>query len=373
MKIAISGYKGFIGMHLVNTLIHIKNFEKNNICFIEKKDFNNSSELMKKLSDCEIIIHLAGVNRHKNSTYLYDENIRLTEVLIKNISKSTKCVIFSSSIQQDLKNPFGHSKLKCSQLFENWAKSSKTIFINLKIPNVFGPFCKPDYNSFVSTFCHKIVNSENIKEINDNEVNLIYIDDLVNEFIECIYNPKNKPLEISKFHNLISTNVISVHQILKNQWHSYDKKNTIPEISSEFEKNLFNTLRSFISLDNYYPKNLLKHRDERGFFSEILRTEGQGQFSISTTLKGVTRGNHFHSRKIERFIVVEGKAIVSLRRIDSEKVFSFKLDGSNLNYIDIPVWYTHNISNIGDKKLLTLFWINEPYDPKNTDTFTNIV
>tara|TARA_Y100001958_G_scaffold159984_1_gene164898 strand:+ start:18166 stop:19287 length:1122 start_codon:yes stop_codon:yes gene_type:complete len=373
MKIAISGYKGFIGKHLVNTLIHINNFEKGDIHFIEKKDFNNSSELKKKLSDCEIIIHLAGVNRHENSTYLHDENIRLTEVLITNISKSTKCVMFSSSIQQDLKNPFGVSKLKCCQLFKNWAKSNKRIFINLKIPNVFGPYGKPNYNSFVSTFCHKIVNCKKIKEINNNDVNLIYINDLVYEIIDCIYNSVDKPSEVSKFHNIISINVTAVHEILKNQWNSYNKKNTIPEFSSEFEKNLFNTLRSFILLDKYYPKKLLKHNDERGFFSEVLRSEGRGQFSISKTNKGITRGNHFHTRKIERFIVIKGKALVKLRKIDSDKVFSFKLNGSNLNYIDIPVWYAHNISNIGDKNLLTLFWINEPYDPKDTDTFTNIV
>ena len=373
MKIAITGYTGFIGKHLVNTLLYKNNFNKDNICLVNKNEFNNSTVLNKKLSDCEIIIHLAGVNRHHDSDFIYSENIRLTELLIENISVKTKTVLFSSSIQQDFKNSFGKSKLKCTQLFRDWAKSNNINFINLKIPNIFGPFCKPNYNSFVSTFCNKIVKSEKIEQINDNKIDLLYIDDLINKFIECIYNPIDKTCEIYKFDNTISTNVVVVFKILKNQWNCYTNKNTIPEICSRLERNLFNTLRSFILLENYYPKKLHKHSDQRGFFSEILRTKGKGQFSISTTMKGITRGNHFHSRKIERFIVVEGEALVNLRKVDSDKVLSFKLNGSNLDYIDIPIWYVHNIKNIGRKKLLTLFWINEPYNREDTDTFVEEV
>ena len=373
MKIAVTGYTGFIGVHLVNSLIYKNNFNKQNLNFINKEDFDDPHKLKQKLKDCDTVIHLAGVNRHNDSEFIYQENIRLTKLLIESISAKTKTVLFSSSIQQDMKNSFGQSKLKCKQLFEDWSKLNNIIFINLKIPNVFGPFGKPNYNSFISTFCYNIVNGEKIEHISKNEIKLIFIDDLVKEILDCIHNPKTKNQEISKFNNIIYTHVDVVHEILRNQWKYYINENTIPEISSELERNLFNTLRSYITLENFKPRKLTKHIDRRGFFSEILRTKGQGQFSFSKTFKGITRGNHFHTKKIERFIVIEGEAEVNLRRVDSNKVSSFKLSGLNLDYIDIPIWYSHNIKNIGDDKLLTLFWINEPYDPENTDTFNNVV
>lgn len=369
MKIAITGHNGFIGRHLVNTLIYLSDFEQDDIYLVEKSDFKNVNSLKRKISNCQTLVHLAGVNRHKDSLHIYDENIRLAELIIENLSKKTKTIIFSSSIQQRLKNPFGEAKLECKKLFEKWSSANNTNFINLEIPNVFGPFGKPNYNSFVSTFCNNLVNNEQIIVEPTSKINLLYIDDLIKALIFHIKNPKKNITQISEFEGTTNTSVKSVYNILKYQWQLYHVKNTIPNITSKLELNLFNTLRSYISYESFMPKKLIMHIDERGYFSEILRTENRGQFSISTTGKGVTRGNHFHTRKIERFIVIQGRALVELRKIDSDKKLSFLLDGTKLNYIDIPIWYTHCIKNIGNEELVTLFWINEPYDPSNSDTY----
>lgn len=373
MKIAITGHKGFIGKHLINTLIYKLNFDKKSLCFIEKEDFNNSIQLQNKLLDCLIVLHFAGVNRHEDNKFLFEENIRLSKLLIDNISKSTKTVIFASSIQQDFNNPFGESKLKCSQLFNDWAIKNSSSFINLKIPNIYGPFGKPYYNSFVSTFCINLILNKKSNINKDSNINLLYIDDLIEKIASIIFNKLDKPneiksFEVASFNSLDTSSVKKIFDILENQWKKY-QNNTIPNISSSLEKNLFNTLRSFIEYSKYFPKTLEKHNDDRGFFSELLRTDGRGQFSISSTIPGVTRGNHFHTRKIERFAVVQGQALVELRKIDSDEKYSFLLNGDNLDFIDIPIWYTHNIKNIGNDVLLTLFWINEPYDSENSDTY----
>ena len=373
MKIAITGHDGFIGTHLLNTLIYKKGFEKNSIICIDKEDFNNNENLKNKLKDCSIIVHLAGINRHNDVDFLYQENIRLTKCITENVSEITKKIIFASSIQQDLNNPFGKSKLKCVQLFKKWAIANNSKFVNLKIPNIFGPFGIPNYNSFISTFCHNLILNKKCKVNDGNKLNMLYIDYLIDAFQSLITDlietvDDNKVIEISNFNGIVSVTVKEVFNILETQWKVYEN-NIIPNISSAFERNLFNTLRSFIPLDNYFPKKLTKHIDERGFFSEIIKTNSGGQFSISSTISGITRGNHFHTRKIERFTVIQGNALVELRKIDSNKKFSVKLDGNNLNHIDIPIWYTHNITNIGDETLVTLFWINEPYDSENSDTY----
>jgi UDP-2-acetamido-2,6-beta-L-arabino-hexul-4-ose reductase len=369
MKIAITGYDGFIGKHLVNGLIYKSNFTYSDISFIDQEDFHNPILLKKKLLNCQTVIHLAGVNRHEDPKYIFEENIRLTRLIIENISETVKTIIFSSSIQQKLKNPFGKAKLHCTKLFNEWAITNNKNFVNLVIPNVFGPFGKPNYNSFVATFCNNLIFNKNSTINGSSKINLLYVDDLIKTIILSVKEPISNISEISEFDGIKSTSVIEVFDILKEQWFSYDSNNIIPNISNKFELNLFNTLRSFIPHQNFFPKKLIKHTDERGFFSEIIKTKGEGQFSFSTTFPGITRGNHFHARKIERFIVIQGKALVELRKIDTNDKLSFILEGEKLNFIDIPIWYTHNIKNIGEETLVTLFWINEPYDPKNSDTY----
>jgi UDP-2-acetamido-2,6-beta-L-arabino-hexul-4-ose reductase len=201
----------------------------------------------------------------------------------------------------------------------------------------------------------------------DGQLNLIYVSDLVQEIIQKIKLSDN-------LHscNINASSIQKVSEILNDLIYfrdSYFIKSEIPKLSSKYHVQLFNTFRSFIDFEAYFPKYLSPNKDKRGTFFEILRHGISGQTSYSSTLPGVTRGNHFHTRKIERFTVIKGKAIIQLRKIGTDKVFNFELDGETPSFVDMPVWYTHNIKNVGEDELLTVFWINEPFDPNDSDTY----
>ena len=258
-------------------------------------------------------------------------------------------------------------KLKESRvLLEDTIYSLGGKFTGLIIPNVFGPFCKPNYNSFVATFCSKIINEESPEIINDTSVPLLYVGNLVNHIIKAVSHPKLSTLVIQPDVEIKVTKVLNLLNSFKD---SYIDKNTIPFLKSSFELEMFNTFRSYKILNENRPSFLLNNIDKRGSFSELIRTNTGGQFSYSTTLPGFTRGNHFHTRKIERFIVIEGKAKISLRKTGCTEVHEYLLDGENPSYVDMPIWYTHNITNIGATPLITAFWINEPYNSEDADTY----
>ena len=235
------------------------------------------------------------------------------------------------------------------------------------IPNVFGPFGKPNYNSVVATFCYQLTNNETPKIEVDAELKLIYI----NELVDCIIDSINQEANQSEY-KVKHTSEIKVSEILKilqNFKTLYQDSGEIPTLNNIFKLNLFNTFRCYMDLKNFFPKKIIKHEDIRGSFVELIRLGIGGQVSFSTTVPGVTRGNHFHTRKIERFAVIKGKALIQLRRIGTDEVLDFYLDGEEPAYIDMPIWYTHNIKNIGDDILYTNFWINEPFNSEDADTF----
>ena len=241
----------------------------------------------------------------------------------------------------------------------------KYSYTSIVIPNVFGPFCKPHYNSFISTFCHNLIFGQKINIEVDKEVKLIFINNLLKEILNIIKNKSKNRVEIIED---ISIKVSGVKKILEDFNKCYIKKNTIPYLNSDFEKNLFLTFQSFIKIEDF-PKTNKLSIDNRGKFSEIVRSYSEGQSSFSTTKPGITRGNHFHTRKIERFTVIKGQALIEVRKIGTKDKFSFKLDGDNPSFVDMKVWHTHNIKNIGDTNLITLFWINEFYNENDSDTF----
>ncbi|MCG8728121.1 polysaccharide biosynthesis C-terminal domain-containing protein, partial [Tenacibaculum finnmarkense] len=262
---------------------------------------------------------------------------------------------------------YGKSKKEGRELLCKWAEKAGGKFTGMIIPNVFGAFGKPNYNSFIATFCHKLVTNE-MPEINvDGEVNLIYVAELVAQIINQIELGKTNENYVIPF---TSTHKVSeVLSKLENFKNLYFEKGEIPELKSQFDLNLFNTYRSFIDYKTHFPIKFTEHTDPRGAFVEVIRLGIGGQCSFSTTVPGITRGNHFHTRKVERFSVVKGKALIQLRKIDSDEVLDFYLDGNEPAYVDMPIWYTHNIKNIGDEELLTIFWINEPYNPEDADTY----
>ncbi|MCF6242469.1 MAG: NAD-dependent epimerase/dehydratase family protein [Bacteroidales bacterium] len=367
IKIGITGQSGFIGSHLYNILRTKSGFES-----IEFEDsyFNDKKKLRNFVKDCDAIVHLAAMNRHEDENVIYETNIKLVKELIAAMEdeKVNPHIIFSSSIQENLNNLYGKSKQEGRILFEKWAKRNKAKFTALIIPNVFGPFGKPFYNSFIATFSYLLVNNKTPEIKTDNSVNLIYVGSLCEKIINEISTSDNKILSINvkPDFNLKVSQVLNNLIAYKNQ---YIKSGIIPELKNINEVNLFNTFTSYIDYESFFPIKLKKNTDERGSFVEVIKTGIGGQISFSTTKKGITRGNHYHTRKIERFAVIKGKAIIELRKIGSDKKIKFYLNGNNPSFVDMPIWYTHNITNIGNEELYTQFWINEWYNPDDPDTF----
>jgi len=367
LKIGITGQRGFIGTHLYNLIsLQKKEFE---LIDFDISFFGNNGELDRFVEQCDVIVHLAAINRHKNQNEIYATNIQLVEKLIASLerTKTFAHVLFSSSSQEEKDNPYGKSKKQGRILFEYWAKKNKGIFTGLIIPNVFGPFGKPNYNSVVATFSHQIAHGKTPIIQVDGKLKLIYVGELVSEILEKIKQRKNEIIYHVSYTS--EAKVSDILKLLKKYKSGYQDNGKIPSINNTFELNLFNTFRCYMDIKNHFPVKLKQHMDSRGNFVEIIRLGVGGQVSFSTTVPGITRGNHFHTRKIERFAVIKGKALIQLRKIGTEEVLDFYLDGDVPAYVDMPIWYTHNIKNIGDEVLFTNFWINEPYNEDDTDTY----
>ena len=240
------------------------------------------------------------------------------------------------------------------------------------VPNVYGPFGRPDYNSFIATFCHKLTHGEQPEVLQDGSVKLIYVGNLCKHIIgkiQSVCHSNTPRIERDEIPHDFESKVTEVLEVLSTYRNLYFDKGFIPALKDRNEVNLFNTFCSYMDFSSVYPRKLEKHEDARGVFVETVKLGIGGQVSFSTTVPGITRGNHYHTRKIERFTVIRGKARIQLRRIGTEEVLNFYLDGSEPSYVDMPVWYTHNITNIGDEDLYTQFWINEWYDPEDGDTY----
>jgi UDP-2-acetamido-2,6-beta-L-arabino-hexul-4-ose reductase len=365
IKVGITGQSGFIGTHLYNYLGLQEDIQR-----IEFEDefFEHQSALDKFVRSCNVIVHLAAMNRHGDPQVIYDTNIRLVQQLIGSLerTKSNPHIIMSSSTQEERDNPYGRSKKEGRKLLIEWAENKGSKFTGMIIPNIFGPFGKPFYNSVVSTFAYQITNGEKPEVQIDAEMKLIYINDLVNKIYQVVIN------KVHDFEYLIkhtaTAKVTDILTALLGYKESYVDKGIFPNLNDYFELCLFNTFRSYLP-NNYFPRNFVLHTDDRGSFVETVKSLGQGQLSFSTTKPGIIRGNHFHLRKVERFAVIKGEALIQLRRIGTEKITNYKLSGKKPGYVDMPVWCTHNITNIGKEELVTLFWINEFFDTNDPDTY----
>jgi UDP-2-acetamido-2,6-beta-L-arabino-hexul-4-ose reductase len=318
---------------------------------------------------CDVIVHLAAMNRHADPEVLYQTNIELVQKLINAMVRTdTKpYVIMSSSLQEERDNLYGRSKKAGRELFNQWSERSGAPFTGLIIPNVFGPFGVPFYNSVISTFSHQVVSGAAPQIEIDAELKLIYVNDLVRQISELFTITEQKPKMLQVAHSA-QFKVSELLDKLNSFKAVYMDKGVLPDISDYFDLCLFNTFRSYISL-NHFPVKYTKHSDARGDFVEMMKFRSGGQASYSTTKPGITRGNHFHIRKVERFAVIQGKASIKLRKYDSEEVTEYIIDGSVPAYVDMPIWYTHNITNIGEDELVTMFWINEEFDPSDPDTY----
>ncbi len=375
LKIGITGQAGFVGTHLFNTLgLEPGKFER--IPF-EDNFFENTQKLRHFVQSCDVIVHLAAMNRHNDPQVIYETNIKLVKQLISACEStySTPHILFSSSTQEAKDNLYGKSKKEGRKLLEKWANKNNASFTGMIIPNVFGPFGHPYYNSVVATFCHQLTHNETPKIDVDGTMNLIYVGELVSKIIQIIdqaaiagINGDHEIQEVS-IPRTTTLTVSDLLQLLESYRDNYFAKAEIPDLDEPYKRNLWNTFLCYLDHENFYPYHLKLNTDDRGSFVETVKLNSGGQISFSTTKPGITRGNHFHTRKAERFAVIKGKALIELRRVGTDKVMSFELDGSRPSFVDMPVWYTHNITNIGTEDLYTIFWINEHYDANDPDTF----
>lgn len=365
-SVLITGANGFIGKNLKARLEELKNYN------ILAYDLDCSYEKLEYyIKEADFIFHLAGVNRPKDNEEFYKGNAGLTNNLVQLMEKNNRIIpiLITSSIQAELDNDYGKSKKQAEEIIINYSKKNNVPVYIFRLPNVFGKWCRPNYNSAVATFCYNITHDLDIWVSDENkELSLVYIDDVVEAFINAVNEEnrdKNKYFyDVSKVYHRTLGEIVSTLKSFRNM------KNTLitPDVGDEFNKVLYTTYLSYLD-ENNFSYSLDKKEDNRGWFLELVKSPRFGQISVSTTHKGITRGNHYHHTKVEKFIVIQGKASIKFRKIDEDKIIEYIVCGDNPEVVDIPPGYTHSIENIGEEELITVFWCNELFDPNKPDTF----
>ncbi|MFA1642613.1 NAD-dependent epimerase/dehydratase family protein [Chryseomicrobium imtechense] len=362
LNIVVTGANGFIGKNLVSEL---ENLGYSNLSLITR---DTSKEQLKSiLKKAEFVYHLAGINRPITEEEFETGNKDLTQQIIDSLieAKNIVPIVVSSSTQAEIDNAYGQSKKAAEEVVEKYAKVNVVEAGIYRLPNVFGKWSKPNYNSAIATFCHNIAHDLSIQVNDPNiELNLVYIDDVVNEFIKCLDGMNALYREISVVHKKKLGDIVELLYSFKA---SRDDK-SIPKLDDLFVKKLYSTYLSFLPEDQF-SYELKMNVDQRGSFTEFIKTVDRGQVSINISKPGITKGNHWHHTKTEKFLVVSGKGVIRFRRPNEEKVIEYKVSGEKLEVVDIPVGYTHNIENLGDTDMVTVMWVNEPFDPENPDTY----
>ena len=365
MKILITGAKGFIGKNLVAELKYRK------IADILEYDVDTDPTLLDEYcKETDFVFHLAGVNRPKEQAEFMEGNFGFTSTLLEALKKhnNTCPIMISSSIQAELDNPYGKSKKAGEDLLFNYSKETGAKVLVYRFPNVFGKWCRPNYNSAIATFCYNIARDLPIT-VNDSSVvmNLVYIDDVVSELINAI---EGKEHRIGDFCEVQVCHTITLGEIVE-LIYSFKRSRdelSIPNMSDCFTKKLYSTYLSYLPEDKF-SYELKMNVDNRGSFTEFIKTLDRGQVSVNISKPGITKGNHWHHTKNEKFLVVSGKGVIRFRKYDSEQVIEYYVSGDKLEVVDIPTGYTHNIENLGDTDMVTIMWANEPFDPDRPDTY----
>lgn len=364
MKVLITGAKGFIGKNLFQTLANQKNIE------ILQYDIESSqNELIKYTESCDFIFHLAGINRPEKDEDFMKGNFGFTNELLDLLQKhNNKCpIMISSSIQAKLDNPYGKSKKAGEDLILEYGKNTGAKVLVYRLPNVFGKWCRPNYNSAVATFSHNIANNLPI-EVNDPNalMNLVYIDDVIRELVLALNGKENRKGDYCYIEPVYS---IKLGEIAKLLYSFRDSRQNleIPNTKDSFVKKLYSNYLSYLP-KNDFLYDLKMNSDHRGSFTEFIRTADSGQVSVNISKPGITKGNHWHNTKNEKFLVVKGTGLISFRKIDEYEIVKYYVSGEKLQVVDIPPGYTHNIKNIGDTEMVTIMWANEKFDPDNPDT-----
>ncbi|WP_298615819.1 capsular polysaccharide biosynthesis protein CapF [uncultured Odoribacter sp.] len=378
MNILVTGARGFIGRNLVAQLHNIQSGKARNnavpdgLKVFEYDIDSDPSELEVYCKNADFVFNLAGVNRPKEQSEFMKGNFGFASTLLDTLRKynNTCPVMISSSTQATLDNPYGESKRAGEHLMLEYAKETGAKVLIYRFPNVFGKWCRPNYNSAVATFCNNIAHDLAIR-VNDPAVmmNLVYVDDVVNELIAALTGGENRKGDYCEVPVVYSVTLGKIVELLYSFKESRNNLN-VPDVGDAFTKKLYSTYLSYLPSDKFgYP--LKMNVDARGSFTEIIRTPDRGQFSVNISKPHITKGNHWHHTKNEKFVVVSGRGVIRFRNMNGEntEVIEYFVCGDKIEVIDIPTGYTHNIENLGETDMVTFMWCNECFDPQHPDTF----
>ncbi len=375
MNILITGAKGFVGKNLVAQLKNIQEGKVKNTNFpsltLYEYDVDTDPALLDGYcADCDFVFHLAGVNRPKDPSEYMEGNFGFTSTLLETLKKhNNSCpVMLASSTQAVLDNDYGRSKKAGEDLLFQYGEETGAKVLIYRFPNVFGKWCRPNYNSAVATFCHHIAHGLPIS-VNDPSVHmtLVYIDDVVGELLDALENKEHSDGDFCKVPVEYKITLGEIVDLIYSFPASREER-SIPDMSDGFTKKLYATYLSYLPEDQFsYP--LKMNIDNRGSFTEIIRTKDRGQFSVNISKPGITKGNHWHHTKNEKFVVVSGRGVIRFRQPDSDQIIEYFVSGDKIEVVDIPTGYTHNIENLGDADMVTFMWCNECFDPERPDTY----
>ena len=365
-KVLVTGAKGFIGKNLVLELKNRKTFE------VFECDVDTTEEQLAQFAkECEFVFHLAGVNRPQRTEEFMEGNYgfttKLLEILQKNENRSP--ILMSSSIQAKLDNDYGKSKKAGEDYILDYGSNNSIATYVFRLPNVYGKWCRPNYNSAIATFCNNIARGLEIK-VNDRStlLTVVYIDDVVNAFIDAADGIVAR--DDDGYCKVSIEDKITLGEIVDTLYSFKDSRKTlsVANMNRGVIKKLYSTYLSYLPEDEF-AYDLRMNADARGSFTEFLRTDGQGQVSINISKPHIVKGNHWHHTKNEKFLVVKGTGVIRFRKIGTDKVIEYPVSGDKLQVVDIPCGYTHNIENVGDDDMVTVMWANEPFDKDHPDTF----
>ncbi len=383
MNILVTGAGGFVGKNLISALKNLRDGKDRTRQELHIQDIyevrrnTSADQLAESCSRADFVFHLAGVNRPADPAEFMKGNCGFTETLLDTLkSCGNACpVMLASSIQASLEgrykgSKYGESKLAAEEMILQYSADTGARALVYRFPNLFGKWCRPNYNSVIATFCYNIARDLPIK-VNDPaaELELVYIDDLVTEMLDAL---EGKEHHSGRFCVVPATHHVTLGEIvtLLEEFSRQPQSLLLPEIPDQsFAKKLYSTYLSYLPEDKVaFP--LKMNEDDRGSFTELLKTHGAGQFSVNISNPGITKGQHWHHSKWEFFIVVSGHALIQERRIGSDEVLEFEVTGEKMEAVHMLPGYTHNIINLSDKdKLITLMWANEPFDPSHPDTY----
>ena len=367
--ILITGAGGFVGKNLVATL---RTAGYTDLMLFEKDD--TPETLADYCRRAAFVVHLAGINRPTDPSEFYTGNAGLTDTLLANLEAAgnTALVLVTSSTQAELDNDYGKSKRQAEEaIFAHRRRTGATVYV-FRMPGVFGKWCRPNYNSVVATFCHNVAHGLPI-QVRDSAFSLplVYIDDVV----ACILAAFDGDVMMDRSATPIC-HMHPIHEVtlgrLAELIQGFAAGRTslaVPDLApGSFEKKLYSTYLSYLPSDQFsYPLEM--HTDNRGSFTEFLRSPERGQVSINISHPGIVKGNHWHHTKNEKFLVVKGEGVIRFRNIFSKEVIEYHVSGDKLEVVDIPCGYTHNIENVGTEDMVTVMWANEAFDPDHPDTF----